>query len=284
MIDPQRILIIGSSGQLGQALTNRFPEAVAVDRDTFDLTDWGKVAQYDWSKVDVIINAAAYTDVDGAETAEGRVMAWQANAVGVGYLARIATQKNLTLIHYSTDYVFDGTKSPHHEDEPLSPLGVYGQSKAAGDISVENTPRHYLIQTSWVIGQGKNFVRTMLGLAEKGISPSVVSDQTGRPTFVSQLVDATVHLLESGSPFGVYNVSNDGPVISWADFARAIFKEGGFDDLKVTDITTEEYRGSKTGVAPRPAHSEFDLTKIGQTGLKLRDWRNDLSAYLKRSA
>lgn len=276
-----QILIVGAYGQLGQALQEKFPGAKAVDRDNFDMTDRDFVENYDWSGIETIINAAAYTNVDGAETEEGRIAAWQANAVGVGNLATIATKIGATLIHFSSDYVFDGQTFPHTEDEPLSPLGVYGQSKAAGDVAIATVAKYYLIRTSWVIGQGKNFVRTMLGLAEKGISPSVVSDQTGRPTFVGQLVDAVEHLVETKAEFGVYNVSNDGPVVSWADFAREIFKQGGFDNIKVTDITTEEYNGTKPLIAPRPPHGEFDLRKITASGLKLRNWTEDLTTYVK---
>lgn len=276
-----QILIIGAYGQLGLGLQERFPDAKAVDRDTFDMTDRALVQNYDWSGIEAIINAAAYTNVDGAETEEGRTAAWQANAVGVGNLAAIATSIGAILIHFSSDYVFDGKTSPHTETEPMSPLGVYGQSKAAGDIAVATVAKHYLIRTSWVIGKGKNFVRTMLGLAEKGISPSVVSDQTGRPTFVSQLVDAVEHLIEAKAEFGTYNVSNDGPVVSWADLAREIFKTGGFKEIQVTDISTQDYSSSKANIAPRPLHGEFDLKKIASTGLKLRNWTNDLSKYLE---
>ncbi|MCR4277903.1 MAG: NAD(P)-dependent oxidoreductase [Candidatus Berkelbacteria bacterium] len=275
-----KILIVGAYGQLGLGLQERFPDAKAVDRDTFDMTDHASVQGYDWSGIETIINAAAYTNVDGAETEEGRVAAWQANAVGVGNLAAIAAKIGATLIHFSSDYVFDGQTFPHTETEPLSPLGVYGQSKAAGDIVVATCPKHYLIRTSWVIGKGKNFVRTMLGLAEKGVSPSVVSDQMGRPTFVGQLVDAVEHLIEAGAEFGVYNVSNDGPVVSWADLAREIFKLGGFKDIQVTDISTKDYNSSKPNIAPRPQHGEFDLGKITATGLNLRNWTEDLSRYL----
>ncbi|MEK7171155.1 MAG: NAD(P)-dependent oxidoreductase [Patescibacteria group bacterium] len=280
-MDSSRFLIVGAHGQLGQGLQERFPGARAADRDEFDMTDRAFVESYDWSGIEIIINAAAYTNVDGAETAEGRVAAWQANAVGVGNLATIATKIGATLIHFSSDYVFDGQTFPHTETEPLSPLGVYGQSKAAGDVAVATVAKHYLIRTSWVIGQGKNFVRTMLGLAEKGISPSVVSDQTGRPTFVGQLVDAAQHLLETRADFGAYNVSNDGPVVSWADLAREVFELGKFSEIKVTDITTEEYNGTKPLIAPRPPHGEFNLSKITATGLKLRGWADDLAEYIR---
>ena len=275
------ILIVGAHGQHGQALQERFPGAKAVDRDTFDMADVTAIEAFDWSGITTIINAAAYTNVDGAEAPEGRIMAWQANAVGVGNLATLANKIGAILVHFSSDYVFDGQTHPHTETEPFSPLGVYGQTKTAGDIAVATTAKHYLIRTSWVVGNGKNFVRTMLGLAEKGVSPSVVSDQTGRPTFVGQLVDATEHLIKIKAEFGTYNVTNDGPVVSWADLARKIFELGGFKDIKVTDTTTEEYSASKPGTSPRPLHGELDLGKISGTGLTLRDWADDLAEYIK---
>jgi len=279
-MDSKRILIVGAYGQLGTALQARYPDAIAVDRDTFDMTDQATLDAFDWSKVDVILNAAAYTNVDGAESTEGRVAAWSINASSVANLARKAIQHDLTLVHISSEYVFDGTKSPHAEDEPFSPLSVYGQSKAGGDIAVSVVPRHYLLRTSWVIGEGKNFVRTMMDLATKDVSPKVVSDQIGRLTFTSTLVDAIAHLLDKGSPFGTYNVSNSGEPASWADITRAIFTEMGRNDLTVTDTTTQEYFASKTGVAPRPLQSALALEKITGTGLTLRDWRDDLHGYV----
>ena len=142
-------------------------------------------------------------------------------------LAKIADEHHLTLVHYSTDYVFDGTAEEHTEDEPFSPLGVYAQAKAAGDIAVATARRHYVLRTSWVIGDGKNFVRTMQTLAGNGVSPTVVSDQVGRLTFTDELARATVHLLGSAAAYGTYNVSNGGPPMSWADIAGAVFERSG---------------------------------------------------------
>ena len=132
-------------------------------------------------------------------------------------------------MHYSSDYVFDGTAADHTEDEPLSPLGVYAQTKAAGDLAVATAPRHYLVRTSWVIGDGNNFVRTMQSLAEKGVSPSVVDDQVGRLTFTAELARATRHLVDTGAAYGTYNVTNGGPAMSWADLAQAVFERSGPD-------------------------------------------------------
>lgn len=281
-MDDSKFLIIGAYGQLGKALQAKYPNAKAVDRDTFDMTDQNMIDAYDWSNVDVILNAAAYTNVDGAETSEGRALAWKINATGIGYVTKTAAKHGITVVHISTDYVFDGTRAPHTETEDFSPLGVYGQTKAAGDIAVAINPKHYIIRISWLIGDGPNFVRTMMSLAEKDISPTVVSDQIGRLTFTHTLVDAIDHLLTKKAEFGTYNVSNDGRPASWAEITRSIF--GALDrgdDLTVTDTTTEEYFGSKTGIAPRPLKSELDLSKIKAAGLDLRDWEEELIEYIQ---
>ncbi|MEK7153110.1 MAG: NAD(P)-dependent oxidoreductase [Patescibacteria group bacterium] len=280
-MDDSRFLILGALGQLGKALHARFPNAVATDRDELDITNWDSIESFDWSKIDVIFNAAAFTNVDGAETPEGREAAWKVNAQAAGYLARVANRHDLTVVHISSEYVFDGTKNPHTEDEPLTPLGVYAQTKAAGDIAVSVAPKHYILRTSWVIGDGKNFVRTMMSLGAKGVSPTVVADQIGRLTFTETLVDAMEYLLKIQAPHGTYNVSNDGESVSWANITRVIFEELGYKDLIVTDTSTEEYFVGKPSTAPRPLQSAMDLSKIKATGLVLRDWHNDLHTYIE---
>lgn len=281
-MDETRILIIGANGQLGTALREKFPAAQAVTSGDLDITNAEQLANCDWTKVDTIINAAAYTNVDGAETAEGRVAAWQVNATAAANLAVIATKYNLTLIHISTDYVFDGTQTTHFEDETFSPLGVYGQSKAAGDIAVSITPKHYILRTTWVIGEGKNFVRTMLGLGTKGISPAVVSNQTGRLTFTDELSDIINHLLSSAAPYGVYNATNQGEPASWADITRLIFSKAGFDSLTVSDVSTQDYYKDKPETAPRPLNSVMDLTKLSSTGFTGKDWHDTLTTYIQK--
>jgi len=274
------VLITGANGQLGKALQVIYPEARAVDRDELDVADDSVVKNFDWADVEVIINAAGYTNVDGAETDEGRVAAWAANAVGVANLAALSLEKSLTLVHISTDSVFDCTKSPHAEDEPLSPLSSYGASKAAGDVAITLAPKHYLLRASWVIGDGKNFARTMLELGKKGVNPSVVADQVGRPTFTANLAKAVDHLLKTKAAYGTYNASNDGEPVGWADFTRAVFKEAGLDN-QVTDTTTSEYFKDKPNAAPRPLNSVFDLAKIKAAGFMSRDWHEDLADYIK---
>lgn len=281
-MNDKEIFIIGANGQLGTALRAQYPGARFADAGELDITNQQSVQDFDWTGITTILNAAAYTNVDGAETEEGRRAAWAINADGVANLVAVAAQHDMTLVHISSDYVFDGTKSPHTEDEPFSPLSVYGASKAAGDIAVSLLPKFYLLRTTWVIGEGNNFVRTMLGLAQKGISPTVVADQIGRLTFTSELVRAVDHLLSSKSPYGVYNVTNDGTSMSWADITREIFSLAGYDNLTVTDTTTEEYFAGKPGIAPRPLQSEMDLSRIQSTGFTSRDWKDDLKQYIEK--
>jgi len=225
------------------------------------------------------VNAAAYTAVDAAETPQGRRDAWATNVAGVAALVEAARSSRATLVHVSSDYVFDGTRELHPEDEPFSPLGVYGQTKAAGDALVATLPKHLLLRTSWVVGDGRNFVATMAELADRGVSPSVVDDQHGRLTFTSELVRAVQHLLAVGGPSGTYNVSNAGPVQTWADIAREVFALRGRDPGDVTPVSTEAYGAGKQ-LAPRPRHSTLDLTRLGATGFVPEDASVALRRYL----
>ncbi|MBO0841559.1 MAG: bifunctional dTDP-4-dehydrorhamnose 3,5-epimerase family protein/NAD(P)-dependent oxidoreductase [Nocardioides sp.] len=277
---PRKTLIVGSYGQLGRALARVFPEADLVDRDTLDLTSPEQVAAWPWSEYAVVLNAAAYTAVDRAETPEGRRDAWAANATAVARLAEVAREHRLTLVHYSTDYVFDGTAKEHDEIEPLTPLGVYGQSKAAGDIAAASAPRHYVLRTSWVIGEGNNFVRTMVSLAEKGVEPSVVDDQVGRLSFTSTLADATAHLLRSGAVYGTYNCTNGGEALSWYEIAAEVFALSGRSREDVSPTSTEAYYRGKEGIAPRPLNSLLTLDKLRATGFEPEDQLDALRRYL----
>lgn len=273
--------IIGANGQLGQALAALYPEAKLVDQAEFDMTLPGSYEEVDWSAYDTIINAAAMTNVDDAETPEGRELAWRVNASAVGLLAKTATAHDLTLIHISSDYVFDGTKVPHTEDETFAPLGVYGQTKAAGDIATSIAPKHYILRTSWVIGGGKNFIGIMKDLADRGINPSVVNDQIGRLTFVSTLAGAIDHLLKTKPTYGTYNCTNSGDSVSWADIAKLVFEKAGRNPDDVTPVSTATYYEGKEGIAPRPLQSEMSLKKLTATGFEASDWRSELEKYWK---
>lgn len=278
----KKTLVIGGLGQLGTALQKVLPDAEFVDRDDFDMTDPESYKAKNWHDYDTIINAAAHTAVDQAETPEGRKMAWEINAKALQYLAKTATKYGLTLVHISSEYVFDGTNELHSEDEALSPLGVYAQTKAAGDIVATLVDKHYLVRTSWVIGEGNNFVRTMKNLADKGIQPSVVNDQIGRLTFTKDLAEGIVHLLKTKPEYGTYNLSNTGESLSWADIAKIVYEQAGKNPNDVTPVSTQQYYEGKEGISPRPLQSTLDLTKIESVGFHARDWREALVEYLKK--
>ena len=278
-MNDSEIFIVGANGQLGRALQAKYPNAQKADIDELDITNKDSVLGFDWSGIKYILNAAAYTNVDRAET--DKETATKVNATAVSYLAEVAKQKDIILVHNSTDYVFDGSKSPHTEDEQFSPLSVYGKSKAEGDKFVHDAPKHYILRTSWVIGEGKNFVGTMLELGKKGVAPTVVSDQIGRLTFTKELVKAIDLLLTKKAPYGTYNVSNGGDPASWAEITREIFKDAGFD-LQVTDTSTAKYFEGKENIAPRPLNSTLDLSKIQAVGFAPVDWRVDLKDYIEK--
>lgn len=282
-LQARRVLVTGANGQLGRELMSQLGPAgfaaTGVDLPEFDIADQAQVDQVNWADYDIIINAAAWTNVDGAETAEGRRAAWASNAIGVANLARAATANGLRLVQISSEYVFDGTRDPHTEDEVLSPLGVYGQSKAAGDAVVSAVPRHYLVRTSWVVGAGHNFVRTMAGLAAKGVDPAVVDDQVGRLTFTTDLAAGVLHLLSNQADYGTYNLSNAGEVTSWYQIAARVYELTGHDPSRVRPISTTEYFAGKQA-APRPLCSTLDLSKITATGFVPADAGQRLVEYL----
>lgn len=299
---PRRTLVTGANGQLGRAVRGYVEEYDLegfefTDVDGFDFSDPVQYERFDWSLYGTVINCGAYTAVDRAETLEGRVAAWQANAQGPALLARTCREHNITLVHVSSDYVFDGTYEVHDESEPFSPLGVYGQSKAAGDLAVAGCPRHYILRSSWVIGDGRNFVRTMKTLSDRVADPddkleqvTVVDDQVGRLTFTTDMARAVFHLLGyrdgapwpvEPAPYGTYNLSGEGKTASWCGIARRVFDLVNGNGNKVLPVTTTEYYANANGpVSPRPAHSTLDLTRIENTGYRPADWEDSLNAYM----
>jgi dTDP-4-dehydrorhamnose reductase len=279
----RRSLVVGAAGQVGQELRDLLPDADALSRAELDLLDPDLATSVDWGSYDVVYNTAAFTAVDAAETPEGRRSAWQVNVAGTGRLVELARRHRLTVVHFSSDYVFDGQEKSHPEDEKLSPLGVYGQTKAAADVLVSTLPSHYILRTSWVIGRGGNFVSTMASLAEKGVSPSVVDDQVGRLSFAPDLARAALHLVTGDAEPGIYNVTCGGPAASWADIAREVFRILGRDPDDVTRVSTEDYGRGKQ-MAPRPPVSTLDLTKIERTGFVPPDGFEALAAYLTGEA
>jgi dTDP-4-dehydrorhamnose reductase len=205
--------VVGADGQLGRALRRQFAgRADFASRQEVDLADARSIRQVPWDRYDTVVNAAAYSAVDAAETEDGRRAAWAVNVGGVARLAETATQHRLTLVHVSSDYVFDGRKDgPYLETDSACPLGVYGQTKAAADAVAATVPSHYIVRTSWVIGEGRNFVRTMLALAADGVDPQVVDDQVGRLTFTEDLARGIEHLLSTRPECGTLSPSGCSP-------------------------------------------------------------------------
>ena len=290
---PKRTLVTGCNGQLGHAVRKLAEERCLAkdfdfcDIDTFDFSDPAAYAQYDWDLYGTVINCGAYTAVDRAETPEGRVTCWAANAKGPALLARTCAEHGITLVHISSDYVFDGTRELHDESEPLSPISVYGQSKAAGDLAVAGLPAHYILRSSWVIGEGKNFAKIMCVLSDKVAAGdldqvTVVDDQLGRLTFTDQMAAAIFHVLDTKAPYGTYDMTGSGAVKSWADIAKACFEAANGNGDKVMPVSTADYYASAEGpIAPRPHYSALDLGKLEAVGFSPRDWEEELAEYLK---
>lgn len=271
----RKILVTGANGQLGRALRAVLGErAEYFTREEFDITDPPSLP---WRQYAAIINTAAYNDVDKAET--DRARAWAVNAAGPARLARIAAQADIPLVHVSTDYVFDGAQEEYREDDPVAPLSFYGASKAAGDEAAATAPKHYVVRTSWVFGEGQNFVRTMRGLAEKGVEPRVVHDQVGKPTSAETLAKAIVHLLETGAAYGTYNVAGGGDAVGRDEWAMATFIGLGHDPAEVHPVSTAEYHADAP-YAPRPLRSVLDTSKLEATGFSPENWRVSLALYL----
>ena len=289
---PRRTLVTGANGQLGRAVHELAEERGLLDcfdftdRDEFDFSDADEYCKVDWPLYGTVINCGAFTAVDKAETPEGRVTCWAANATGPALLARACAEHGITLVHISSDYVFDGTRELHDELEAFSPISVYGQAKAAGDLAVGGYPRHYILRSSWVIGDGKNFVKTMCALSDRVaagelVQVTVVDDQLGRLAFTDQMAAAIFHLLDAGAPYGTYDMTGAGAVRSWADIARVCFEAANDNGRKVVPVSTVEYYASTQGpIAPRPRHSALDLAKIEAAGFKPRDWEEELADYL----
>lgn len=299
---PKRTLVTGCNGQLGRAVRALAEERGLAewfdycDIDTFDLSDPAAYQGIDWSQYGTVVNCGAYTAVDKAETPEGRVTCWKANATGPALMARVCAEHGITLVHVSSDYVFDGTRKLHPEDEPFAPMGVYGQSKAAGDLAVGGCPKHYIARSSWVIGDGRNFVKTMMGLSDRvaaGEIPqvTVVDDQVGRLSFTRDMAEGIFWLLgyregdaelSSPAPYGTYNLTGSGEPKSWAQVAKLVFELANGNADKVVPVTTADYYASVVGpVSPRPEHSAMDLSKIVAVGFNPPDWEQGLEEYVK---
>ena len=237
-----------------------------------------------------MINCGAYTAVDRAETPEGRVTAWKANATGPALLARTCAGHGITLVHVSSDYVFDGTAEVHDGGRAVLPAVRLrpDQGRRRHRRGRLPAPLHHA-QLSWVIGEGHNFVKTMKGLSDRVADPedglaqvSVVDDQLGRLTFTRDMAEAIFHVLGTHAPYGTYNCTGSGAVKSWADIARAVFEAANGNGDRVVPVSTADYYASAEGpVAPRPVHSALDLSKLEAAGFHMPDWEEELGEYIK---
>jgi dTDP-4-dehydrorhamnose reductase len=278
-----KVLVTGAAGQLGQdvvkELERKGHEAVGVDRHQLDITDAGAVdSLISDVKPDAILHCAAYTNVDKAE--EDREAAYNVNALGSENLAKAAANNQSKLLYVSTDYVFDGSATePYEADHPTKPLGVYGETKLAGEEMVQkHLERYYIVRTAWVYGiHGNNFVKTMLKLGAERDELGVVHDQVGSPTYTVDLARFMVELVETDK-YGIYHASNEG-VCSWYEFAVEIFKQAGIQ-VKVNPLTTEQFPRP----AERPKYSVLSKKKIAEQGFTpLRNWKEALTAYLEEA-
>ena len=277
-----KILLIGKTGQVGHELLRTLPalgQVVATDRSQLDLADSNAIRDVVRDVCpDVIVNAAAYNAVDRAEEEEH--LAMTINGAAPGVLAEEAKRLGALLIHYSTDYVFDGRKrTPYLEDDPPAPLSAYGRSKLAGELAVRSSAcRHLLLRTSWVFGpHGSNFVLAMAKRALAGEDLRVVADQTGVPTPASMVADATAKMIAARPPrSGLYHVVATGQTTRF-DFARAIIDRLGVK-VAVLPVTTEEFGGK----ARRPSYSVLDNSTVRRDfGVALPDWRTRLDWSVK---
>lgn len=272
------ILVIGANGMLGHDLMKVLEGDVrGLDLPDIDITSLESVRRILLTlKPRIVINAAAYTDVDGCETNIEQAMA--VNGEGVGLLALTAREIGAKLVQISTDYVFNGAKgAPYGEADPVAPLSIYGESKLAGELNAAMAPQHLIVRTQWLYGiHGKNFVETMLRLATEKSELSVVDDQIGSPTWTYDLALVIKALLEKDCT-GIYHAANSG-YCSWNEFAKAIFEEQGLQ-ITVNSMTTQELNRP----ANRPLYSTLDCGKLtADSGVQPRHWREALRQYLKQ--
>lgn len=285
-----KILVTGCNGQLGRAINKEYAgeniEFINTDvmetgtSIALDITNLEEVIRLtEEKKPDVIINCAAYTAVDACE--QNWELAYKINAIGPRNLSIAANKVSAKLIHVSTDYVFsgDGTK-PYTEFDEVCPKSAYGKTKLEGEKFVENlAKRYFIIRTAWLYGEGKNFVKTMLRLAETNGEVSVVNDQIGSPTSATELA-RMIHHLEPTENYGLFHGTCEG-YCSWADFAREIFALAEKDTV-VKSITSEEYAAMYPTAAKRPAYSVLDNYMLRlTTDYRMADWKAAIREYMK---
>jgi len=265
------IVVIGKSGQVASALQAVYPTAKFLARDSLDLTnpDFTKLG-----KPEIVINAAAYTGVDKAETEQE--LCNQINHLAVAALAKYCAENNITLVHYSTDYVFDGTgNQPFTEENTanLQPINTYGKSKLAAEKAIAQSEcKYYILRTSWVYSHtGNNFVKTMLRLADKP-ELKVVNDQIGCPTYAPDIAANTKKLIDANLPIGIYHFTGE-EQISWFDFAKMIIPQ-----TNIISIPSSEYPLP----AKRPLNSRLSVAKIKGLGVNFPSIRDSLQECLEK--
>jgi len=271
------ILVVGANGMLGRDLSALLGErGHGIDIADIDITSPESVMTVIGElKPAVVINCAAYTDVDGCE--DNTATAMTVNGEGVAYLAMACRDVGALLVQVSTDYVFNGGKgTPYVEDDAPCPLSVYGESKLVGEMNAAFCPEHLIVRTQWLYGlHGKNFVETMLRLGAEKDGLAVVDDQIGSPTWTVDLSRAIIALIDGGCR-GTYHAAN-AEYCSWNGFAKAIFEESGLNVLVKPMTTTELNRP-----AQRPLYSTLECSKLTRdTGFQPQPWRKALQEYLK---
>lgn len=280
-----KILITGANGMLANSVRTKLSnyELILTDVADLDITDKEAVIKFvEENKPEYIINCAAYTAVDKAETA-GPIVE-KINADGPKNLAIAAKKSGAKLIHISTDYVFGGNlpiDKSYSEDDPKAPVTEYGRTKLLGEESIkENTDEYYIFRTAWLYGEGNNFVRTMLKLGSTKDELNVVADQHGSPTYAEDLAEIIKQAIEKKIPYGVYHTTNEG-FTTWYDFTKTIFEKANIN-CKVNPVTTEEYIKMMNVVqAKRPENSQLSKAKLNSVGIEIPTWEDALDRYLK---
>lgn len=276
-----KVLVTGVKGQLGydvvKELERRGLEAVGVDIEEMDITDKESVSDViGQAGVDAVIHCAAYTAVDAAE--DNEAICRKVNAEGTQNIADVCKQLDIKMLYISTDYVFGGEgERPWEPDDERDPQSVYGQTKYEGELAVQNTlDKYFIVRIAWVFGiNGKNFVKTMLKLAETRDSLTVVNDQYGSPTYTYDLAKLLVDMIQTDK-YGVYHATNEG-ICTWYEFACAIFREAGIP-MNVSPVTSAEYAAK----AKRPANSRMSKEKLVENGFeKLPTWQDALHRYVE---
>lgn len=276
-----RILVTGVKGQLGHDVVNELAKRghtpIGVDVEEMDITDASAVEkEMKKEPLDAVIHCAAYTAVDAAE--DNREICMRVNAEGTRNIARVCRELDLKMVYISTDYVFDGEgERPWEPDDPRDPLNVYGESKYQGELAVEEyLEKYFTVRIAWVFGvNGKNFIKTMLRLAESQKEINVVNDQIGSPTYTYDLAVLLVDMVET-EKYGRYHATNEG-LCTWYEFAKEIFRQAGVD-IRVNPVSSDEFPAK----AKRPHNSRMDKRKLVRNGFRpLPSWQDALKRYLE---